>query len=82
MKPTHGMLQQYLLIISIIAILGITIAFGFLAHNLLEVWILDDGPGYSLKRDLISQLTRLGVFTLLFTTHFPRFLKVNHHTDF
>jgi hypothetical protein len=80
MKTENAFLKLYLLIISIVAILGMTIAFSFLVHNLLELRILDAQTYYS-TTELIAQLTRLGVFLLLFLIHFPWFLKVNKKAE-
>jgi hypothetical protein len=37
MNTSNGSLKLYLLVVAIIAMLGMTIAFGFLVHHLLEL---------------------------------------------
>ncbi|MDR2191086.1 MAG: hypothetical protein LBP53_08220 [Candidatus Peribacteria bacterium] len=79
MKTENAPLKLYLLIVSLVALLGMTIAFGFCVHHLLECLLLD--YAYFSTSDLIAQLTWLVLFLILFLTHFPYFLKLNKKAE-
>lgn len=74
MTTKNSLFNRYLLIISIVGIIGITICLGLTLHTILD-FLLRDHDSYYFKQDLLPALVWLVVFGSLFASHFPSFVR-------